>query len=104
MSLVTAKEIAKVINLDKYGIFGTFLGWLLMKVLRISRINKIYNHKKHLKDLDFFSALLNDFQINFEIPEEDFKRIPKNGAFMTVSNHILCGSDGILLLNLLMIM
>ena len=101
MSLVTAKEISKVINLDKYGIFGTFLGWLLMKVLRISTINKIYNNNKHLKELDFFSALLDDFQINFEIPEEDFKRIPKNGAFMTVSNHPLGGIDGILLLKLL---
>jgi putative hemolysin len=101
MSLVTAKEISKVINLDKYGVFGTFLGWLLMKVLRISTINKIYNNNKHLKELDFFSALLDDFQINFEIPEEDFKRIPKNGAFMTVSNHPLGGIDGILLLKLL---
>lgn len=101
MSLVTAKEIAKVINLDKYGFFGTILGWLLMKVLRISTINKIYNHNKHLKDLDFFSALLDDFQINFEIPEEDIKRIPKSGAFITVSNHPLGGIDGILLLKLL---
>ena len=101
MSLVTAKEISKVINLDKYGVFGTFLGWVLLKVLRISTINKIYNNNKHLKELNFFSALLDDFQINFEIPEEDFKRIPKNGAFMTVSNHPLGGIDGILLLKLL---
>ena len=36
MSLVTAKEIAKVINLDKYGFIGTFFGWLLMKILRIT--------------------------------------------------------------------
>ena len=30
MSLVTAKEVAKVINLDKYGFIGTFFGWSLM--------------------------------------------------------------------------
>lgn len=101
MSLVTAKEVAKVINLDKYGFIGTFFGWLLMKVLRISALNKIYNKHKHLKDLTFFTALLDDFQINFEIPEEDLKRIPKNGAFITVSNHPLGGIDGILLLKLL---
>lgn len=101
MSLVTAKEVAKVINLDKYGFIGTFFGWLLMKVLRISTLNKIYNRHKHLKDLAFFTALLDDFQINFEIPEEDLMRIPKNGAFITVSNHPLGGIDGILLLKLL---
>ncbi len=101
MSLVTAKEIAKVINLDKYGFIGTFFGWLLMKILRISTINKIYNKHKHLKDLAFFTALLEDLQIKFEIPEEDLKRIPKDGSFITVSNHPLGGIDGVLLLKLL---
>ena len=101
MSLVTPKEVSKVVNLDKYGFIGTFFGWLLMKVLRISAINKIYNKHKHLNDLDFFTALLDDLQIKFEIPDEDLKRIPKEGAFITVSNHPLGGIDGILLLKLL---
>ena len=101
MGLVTAKEIAKVINLGKYGFIGVFFGWLLMKVLRISTLNKIYNKHKHLKDLTFFTALLEDLQIKFEIPEEDLKRIPKTGSFITVSNHPLGGVDGILLLKLL---
>ena len=34
--------------------------------------------------------------------EEDLKRIPKSGAFITVSNHPLGGIDGILLLKLLL--
>jgi putative hemolysin len=101
MGLVTAKEIAKVINLNKYGFVGTFFGWILLKILRISTINKIYNKHKHLKDLAFFSALLEDLQIKFEIPEEDLKRIPKEGSFITVSNHPLGGIDGVLLLKLL---
>ncbi|MBP9601716.1 MAG: lysophospholipid acyltransferase family protein [Lutibacter sp.] len=101
MSLVTAKEIAKVVNLDKYGFIGTFFGWSLMKVLRISAMNRIYNKHKHLKDLEFFTALLDDLEIKFDIPEEDLRRIPKDGTFITVSNHPLGGIDGILLLKLL---
>ncbi|SNR38077.1 Putative hemolysin [Lutibacter agarilyticus] len=101
MSLVTAKEVAKAVNLEKYGFIGTFLGWLIMKILRISKLNRIYNKHKHLKDLDFFTALLKDFEINFEIPKEDLDRIPKTGSFITVSNHPLGGMDGILLLKLL---
>lgn len=58
MGLVTAKEVAKAINLDKYGFVGTFIGWLLMKVLKISTLNKIYNRNKHLKELDFLNAIL----------------------------------------------
>ena len=101
MGLVTAKEVASVINLDKYGFVGTFFGWILMKILRISTLNKIYNKHKHLSDLEFFDALLDDLQIQFEIPEEDLNRIPKDGAFITISNHPLGVIDGILLLKLL---
>jgi putative hemolysin len=102
MGLVTAKEVAKAIKTEKYGVLGTFSGWLLMKILQISTLNKIYKRNKHLKDLDFLNAILEEFQINFEIPEEDFKRLPKEGAYITISNHPLGGIDGILLLKLML--
>ncbi len=102
MSLVTAKEVSKAINTDKYGIFGTFLGWLLMKILKISRLNKMYNRNKHLKGVNFLNGILDDLKIKFEIPEEDFKRLPKNGAYITISNHPLGGVDGMLLLKLML--
>ncbi len=101
IGLVSAKEVAKVINLDKYGFLGTFCGWILMKVLKISTLNKIYNRNKHLSDIEFLDGILDDFQIKFEIPEEDLKRLPKDGAYITVSNHPLGGIDGILLLKLM---
>lgn len=102
MGLVTAKEVAKAIKTDKYGVFGTFSGWLLMKVLKISTLNQIYDRNKHLKELPFLNAILDEFQIKFEIPEEDFKRLPKDGAYITISNHPLGGIDGILLLKLML--
>jgi putative hemolysin len=102
MSLVTAKEVAKAIKTDKYGFLGTFSGWLLMKVLKISTMNKIYDRNKHLSDLEFLNAILDEFQIKFEIPEEDLKRLPKTGSYITVSNHPLGGIDGILLLKLML--
>ncbi|ALJ05348.1 glycerol acyltransferase [Pseudalgibacter alginicilyticus] len=100
--LVTAKEVAKAIQLAKYGFVGTFVGWILMKVLKISTLNKVYNRNKHLSDLSFLNSLLDDFQIKFEIPEEDLKRLPKDGAYITISNHPLGGIDGILLLKLML--
>jgi putative hemolysin len=102
MSIVTSKEIASVLGMSKYGFFGTFVGWLIMRALSISTINKIYNKHKHKKELDFLNGILGDFQIEFEIPEEDLKRIPKEGPFITISNHPLGGIDGILLLKLLL--
>ncbi|MET2983658.1 lysophospholipid acyltransferase family protein [Aureibaculum conchae] len=101
MELVSSKEIAKVVHLDKYGFVGTFMGWILLKVLRISKLNRIYKKHKNKHDVDFLNAILDEVQIKFEIPEEDLKRIPKEGAFISVSNHPLGGIDGILLLKLL---
>lgn len=102
MGLVTAKEVAKAINLDKYGFIGTFAGWLLMKLLNISTLNKIYDRNKHFKNLEFLNKILDEFQIKFEIPEEDLDRLPKEGAYITISNHPLGGIDGILLLKLML--
>ncbi len=101
MGLVTAKEVAKAISVDKYGFAGTFLGWSLMKILKISKANEIYDRNKHLNDLEFLNAILDEFQIKFEIPDEDLKRLPKSGSYITISNHPLGGIDGILLLKLM---
>jgi len=102
MELVTSKEIAKAINVDKLGFIGTFIGWILKNVLRISAINRIYNNNKDKSDVAFLDGVLEDCKIEFEIPESDLKRIPKEGAFITISNHPLGGIDGILLLKLLL--
>ena len=102
MGLVTAKEVAKAINVEKYGFLGTFSGWILMKVLKISNLNKVYDRNRHLKDVDFLNGILDDLKIKFEIPKEDFKRLPKDGAYITISNHPLGGIDGVLLLKLML--
>ncbi len=102
MGLVSAKEVAKVINLDKYGVFGTFVGWLLMAATKITSINRFYDNNKHIEGPAFLDAILDHYEIDFEIPEEDFKRLPKDGSFITISNHPLGGIDGVLLLQLML--
>ncbi|PIB37915.1 GNAT family N-acyltransferase [Maribacter sp. 4G9] len=102
MGLVTAKEVAKAVNLSKLGFIGTFMGWALMKVTRISGINRFYDSIAHLEGTDFTKAILDHFEIDFEIPEEDFKRLPKEGPFITISNHPLGAIDGVLLMNLML--
>ncbi|WP_299617964.1 lysophospholipid acyltransferase family protein [uncultured Tenacibaculum sp.] len=101
MSLVTPKEFAKTIKLDKLGFLGNFFSWVLMKILRITTANKIYDKNKHLNDLPFLKGVLDTLDIEYDIPEEDLKRIPKDGPFITISNHPLGGVDGVLLLRLL---
>ena len=102
MGLVSAKEVAKVIHLHKYGFLGTFVGWLLMVATRISTINRFYDKNKNLPGPEFLDAILDHYEIDFEIPEEDLKRLPKSGPYITISNHPLGGIDGVLLLKLLL--
>jgi len=102
MSLVSAKEVAQAIELDRYGPLGTLVGWGLMRLTRMSSINRVYAKYKHLPGPEFLDAILNHYDIHFEIPEEDFKRLPREGAYITISNHPLGGIDGVLLLNLLL--
>ena len=51
MSLVTSKEISQVIGLQKLGFLGTFVGWIILRILRISAINKIYDNNKNKSDI-----------------------------------------------------
>ena len=101
MGLVTAKEVAKAINVDRFGFLGNLIAWSLMKVTRLSSINSFYDSIKHLNGTEYADAILKHYEIDFEIPEEDFKRLPKEGAYITISNHPLGGIDGILLLRLM---
>ncbi len=102
MGLVTAKEVSKAVNLGKLGFVGTFFGWILLKVTRLSVINDFYTKNKHLTDVVFLEAIIKEFQIKFDIPDSDLKRIPKTGPFITISNHPLGAVDGILLLKIIL--
>lgn len=102
MGIVNAKEVARVMNLDKFGFLGTSMGWVVLRTTRLSVINKEYEKRKNLSATDFINSILKAFEINFDIPEEDLKRIPKTGPFITISNHPLGGIDGMILMKLLL--
>lgn len=101
MGLVNVKEVVIVIKVDKFGFIGIFLGWLLMKVLKILIMNKIYDCNKYFNDFEFINVLFDEFEIWFEILEEDLKWILKIGFFIIILNYFLGGIDGIFLLKLL---
>ena len=102
MPLIKPSDIAAAIKIDITRKFDTTIGWILMRLLNLHKLNTIYEEIKDLEGLDFLNAILNKLNIDFEIPEEDLKRIPKDAAFITVSNHPLGGLDGILLLKLIL--
>ena len=63
MSLIGSKEVARLVHLDKFGFIGTFIGWLFLKVTRISGVNRVYNKSSHLKGVEFLDGMLDGFKI-----------------------------------------
>ena len=86
-------------RLNRFG--GNSAARVLMTVLRINKINKLYEEINHLRGMDFIDALIDKLQLEFEVSEEELKKIPKEGAFITVSNHPFGGIDGMLLVKIL---
>ncbi|RKS55754.1 putative hemolysin [Gillisia mitskevichiae] len=102
MGIVTAQEVAKVMNLQKLGPIGTAIGWIVLRSTKLSTLNKEYESRKNLDGITFINSILEGFEIDFEIPDKDLKRIPKTGAFITVANHPLGGIDGMILMKILL--
>jgi len=102
MGIVSAREVAKVMNLEKLGLLGTSVGWLILRTTKLSRLNNEYQKRKNLNGIEFIDSILEGFEIDFEIPEKYLKRIPKSGPFITISNHPLGGIDGMILMKLLL--
>ncbi|XOD66867.1 MAG: GNAT family N-acyltransferase [Flavobacteriales bacterium Tduv] len=101
MELITQKEFKEAIGLTRYGKPGDWVSRCLMRFSYLDKINAIYDRYKHISGGDFLTVLLEDFQLRYEIHQEDLKRIPKEGPFITVSNHPLGALDGILLMKIL---
>ena len=102
MQVVTAKQVAKAIKVDKFGGLGTLIGRVFMKLTSISKANKVYDKTYTDDPLEFLTRLVDELGVNYEIPEEDLKRLPKAGPYITISNHPLGGLDGILLMKIML--
>ena len=73
----------------------------LMLLLRFRRINKIYQENVHRSGIDFIDSMIEQLGIRFEIRPEELEKIPREGAFITVSNHPFGGIDALLLIKLI---
>ena len=67
------------------------------KLLEFKEVNRIH-HKFHESFGPEFSAhVLEEVGVRYEIPPEQLERIPKEGGFITVSNHHFGSLDGLIL-------
>jgi len=97
MDLITPRDILNLNKNYKYfgGIaFARFVMWFF----RFNEFNRRFAKLNHLKDQKFLEEGLKELGVTFEVSEEDLARIPKEGPFITVSNHTYGALDGIILM------
>jgi putative hemolysin len=95
MKILTSKDIAKTENLTLPD--GTIIAKTLLRIFNYNKLNKVYS-KVHDKDpIVLVNSLIEQLDINFDVPAEELKNIPLEGSFITVSNHPYRGIDSIIL-------
>lgn len=99
MDLITAGSVGKAIGTDK----PTFdkLNNYILKTLKLNQINELYSNNFKESGAQFIEKILRDLNITLKISEEDLKKIPNTGSFISTSNHPFGAIDGLILIYLI---
>jgi putative hemolysin len=83
------------------GIRNKLIAGGLMQFAGLHDLNKLYEDLYNYKGVDFTRAYFKHRNIRLEVDENELARIPKKGAFITISNHPYGGIDGLALIELI---
>lgn len=104
MNLIESEDLLKASKgLNRLGgnLGGNLVAKLVMYILKLNKINKLYSEVYDENPGAFLDRLIDAVGVTIEINEEDLQKLPKDGAFITVSNHPFGGLDGIILIKLI---
>jgi len=96
--LFNKEDFIKAANLKKYK--AERLADLFMKTLKLEKVNEVYQKAYSDNSLDFIDKVLETLEVQYQLSAEDLEKLPKDGPFITVSNHPYGGIDGLLLLRI----
>ena len=79
------------------GFLGRWISRAAYRLLELDKPNRIQAEFSDLQGAAFSSRVLEEIGVSYEIPPEQLERIPKEGGFITVSNHHYGSIDGMIL-------
>lgn len=95
MYLVSSKDISKAIHLNKFG--GEVVAKFLMQLLKFNKLNNLYSQTKDKNGVDFINSVIDQLEFNYEVSDEDLKKVPTDKPFIVVANHPFGGIDALIL-------
>ncbi|HZY39017.1 MAG TPA: GNAT family N-acyltransferase [Mucilaginibacter sp.] len=99
MKVITTEEFAKATKIDKLKMPG--LAPLLMELMKINRVNELFDRAQPKQGPDFADAILKGCGIDIEFDERELKNLPATGSFIAIANHPYGGIEGMVLLKIL---
>ncbi len=100
MKLVKPQDLIKASPFIQY-LGGEYFAKILMHLLSFHKINDLYDNVSQKHGIESIDAIINYLNVTLDFDENDLKKLPAEGSFITVSNHPFGGIDGILLIKLL---
>lgn len=97
--LISAEDILTAANLKRIKVKR--LTDVIMKVLKLDQVNQLYENAYCDDPNEFIDRILDQVGVQYKVRPEELERIPKEGAFIAVSNHPYGGIDGLILMRLL---
>ncbi|MEL6696268.1 MAG: GNAT family N-acyltransferase [Bacteroidota bacterium] len=94
--LVSKAEFVRATQLERYGMAG--VAGPLMRLTGLFKFNKLYQEIQEKEGLEFIDAFMERMDIEVEWEGKGLQKIPKEGPFITISNHPFGTWDGLILL------
>lgn len=79
------------------GFFGKLLARMAYNILELEEVNRVHRKFADSTGPEFSAHVLEEVAVSYEIPEAQLARIPKEGGFISVSNHHFGAVDGMIL-------
>lgn len=100
MDFIDKKEFSEAGNLKKYGLH--FLAGPLMRLFKYDKVNELYRNAYHKDPIVFIDNLFRELGVKVEVKGNELDRMPKDDAFVVVSNHPYGFIDGLIMIKILL--